>query len=102
MRRPIRGTPTRRSIERARGHRISGWRRDAPPTTNSEEGTPEGASAIEAAARGRCVPLKILRLEPPHGLYRRKLVLIRPDQHIAWHGDAAADATAVIDRVRGA
>jgi hypothetical protein len=29
-------------------------------------------------------------------------VLIRPDQHIAWHGDAVADATAVIDRVRGA
>jgi hypothetical protein len=28
-------------------------------------------------------------------------VLIRPDQHIAWHGDAVADATAVIDRVRG-
>ena len=28
--------------------------------------------------------------------------LARPDQHIAWHGDAVADATAVIDRVRGA
>jgi 2-polyprenyl-6-methoxyphenol hydroxylase-like FAD-dependent oxidoreductase len=65
-------------------------------------GAPEGASAIEAAARERRVPLKILRLEPPKGLYRRKLVLIRPDQHIAWHGDAVADATAVIDRVRGA
>src|SRR5262249_46920640 len=65
-------------------------------------GAPEGASAIEAAARERRVPLKILRLEPPAGLYRRKLVLIRPDQHIAWHGHAVADATAVIDRVRGA
>jgi hypothetical protein len=29
-------------------------------------------------------------------------VLVRPDQHIAWHGDVVADATAVIDRVRGA
>ena len=55
-----------------------------------------------AAARARGVPLKTLRLEPPDGLYRSKLVLIRPDQHIAWHGDAVADATAVIDRVRGA
>jgi len=29
-------------------------------------------------------------------------VLARPDQHIAWHGDAADDALAVIDRARGA
>jgi len=29
-------------------------------------------------------------------------VLIRPDQHIAWHGDALADPLAVIDRARGA
>ena len=65
-------------------------------------GAPAGASAIEAAARERRVPLKILRLEPPADLYRRKLVLIRPDKHIALHGDAIADATAVIDRVRGA
>jgi hypothetical protein len=43
-----------------------------------------------------------LHLQPPDHLYRSKLVLVRPDQHIAWHGDAVADATAVIDRVRGA
>jgi hypothetical protein len=65
-------------------------------------GAPEGANAIEEAARKRRVPLKILRLELPVPPYRRRLVLIRPDQHIAWHGDAVADATAVIDRVRGA
>ena len=65
-------------------------------------GAPEGARAFEAAARMRGVPLKILQLKPPDGLYRSKLVLVRPDQHIAWHGDAVADATAVIDRVRGA
>jgi len=30
-------------------------------------------------------------------------VLIRPDQHIAWHGNAApSDPLAVIDKVRGA
>jgi hypothetical protein len=27
---------------------------------------------------------------------------VRPDQHIAWHGDTVSDALAVIDRVRGA
>ena len=62
----------------------------------------DGARAIETAATARGVPLKTLRLEPPDGLYRSKLVLIRPDQHIAWHGDAVPDAMAVIDRVRGA
>jgi 2-polyprenyl-6-methoxyphenol hydroxylase-like FAD-dependent oxidoreductase len=65
-------------------------------------GAADGASALQTAADARGVPLTILRLEPPDGLYRRKLVLIRPDQHIAWHGDTVADATAVIDRVRGA
>jgi Aromatic-ring hydroxylase, C-terminal/FAD binding domain len=65
-------------------------------------GAPEGARALEAAAASRRMPLKTLRLVPPDGLYCRKLVLIRPDHHIAWHGDAAADAVAVIDRVRGA
>jgi 2-polyprenyl-6-methoxyphenol hydroxylase-like FAD-dependent oxidoreductase len=65
-------------------------------------GAPEAARALEAAAATRGVSLKTLRLAPPDGLYRRKLVLVRPDHHIAWHGDAATDALAVIDRVRGA
>ena len=46
--------------------------------------------------------LKILRLERPENLYRSKLVLIRPDQHIAWRGDAVGEAMAIIDRVPGA
>ncbi|HEY6994936.1 MAG TPA: FAD-dependent monooxygenase, partial [Xanthobacteraceae bacterium] len=65
-------------------------------------GAPQGARALQAAAQARGVPLKTLRLEPPDRLYRCKLVLVRPDQHIAWHGDAVADESAVIDRLRGA
>jgi hypothetical protein len=65
-------------------------------------GASDGARAIETAARARGVPLTTLRLEPPDGLYRSKLVLVRPDQHIAWHGDDVTDAREVIDRVRGA
>ncbi len=61
------------------------------------------AEAFAKAAATRGVPLKVVRLTPPEGdLYHDKLVLVRPDQHIAWHGDAADDAMAVIDRVHGA
>ena len=36
-------------------------------------------------------------------IYERKLVLVRPDGHVAWRGDAVpADALAMMDRVRGA
>jgi 2-polyprenyl-6-methoxyphenol hydroxylase-like FAD-dependent oxidoreductase len=65
-------------------------------------GAPEVAAELAAAADSRGMPLKTLPLAPPDGLYRSKLVLIRPDHHIAWHGDRMADAVAVIDRVRGA
>jgi 2-polyprenyl-6-methoxyphenol hydroxylase-like FAD-dependent oxidoreductase len=65
-------------------------------------GAHEDANAIERAARARSVPLKTLRLDAPDGLYRTKLVLVRPDQHIGWHGDAVTDASAVIDTIRGA
>jgi hypothetical protein len=41
-----------------------------------------------------------VRLDPIDH-YRTKLVLVRPDQHIAWHGDTVSDPLAVIDRVRG-
>jgi hypothetical protein len=36
-------------------------------------------------------------------LYRHKLVLARPDQHVAWRGDAEpADPLDLVDLVRGA
>ncbi len=51
-----------------------------------------------AAARRRRVPMRVLRL--PH---QRGCVLVRPDQHVAWQGEAApADPLALIDQVRGA
>lgn len=35
-------------------------------------------------------------------LYERKLVLVRPDRHVAWRGDRVpADAAALVDRIRG-
>ena len=63
------------------------------------------AAALEAAARERGLPLKILDVERPQaaGLDAGRLVLSRPDQHVAWRGDRVPDdPTALIDRVRGA
>jgi hypothetical protein len=36
-------------------------------------------------------------------LYQRRLVLVRPDGHVAWRADTPpADPSALVDRVRGA
>ena len=59
---------------------------------------------IEAAARRR-VPLTFVRLDEPEvlTLYERRLVLVRPDGHVAWRDDRAPDdPLAVIDCIRGA
>jgi 2-polyprenyl-6-methoxyphenol hydroxylase-like FAD-dependent oxidoreductase len=58
---------------------------------------------LTEAARMRGVPLKVLDVETNEPVYDRKLVLSRPDQHVAWRGQGApADPLALIDRVRGA
>jgi 2-polyprenyl-6-methoxyphenol hydroxylase-like FAD-dependent oxidoreductase len=60
---------------------------------------------LQAAAARRGVPLAVLDVEASaaRGLYRHGLVLSRPDQHVAWRGDAfPVDPLALIDRVRGA
>jgi hypothetical protein len=62
-------------------------------------------SSLERAAARRGVPLKVLEVQEPGAreLYEGELVLVRPDQHVAWRGDGAPrDALALIDRVRGA
>ena len=62
------------------------------------------ATSLERAAVERGLPLEVvdLRDEKAQRLYQRSLVLVRPDQHVAWRGDAApANAAQVIDRVRG-
>ena len=61
-------------------------------------------SAIEAAARKRGVPLKIIDLPGAdvRDLYGRDLALVRPDQYVAWRGDAApSDSERLIERVTG-
>jgi 2-polyprenyl-6-methoxyphenol hydroxylase-like FAD-dependent oxidoreductase len=60
---------------------------------------------LEQAAAARGLPLKVVHsgLPAPPDPYQQRLVLIRPDHHIAWHGDAAgSDSNFIIDVVRGA
>ena len=63
----------------------------------------ETAGFARAAAE-RAMPLAILALDDAHArkVYERDLVLVRPDQHVAWRGAAPpADPGAILDRVRG-
>ena len=65
---------------------------------------PDGSRLEEAAAQRR-VPLKTITITDCEAmqLYEKRLVLVRPDGHVAWRGDASPqEARAVIDRVRGA
>jgi 2-polyprenyl-6-methoxyphenol hydroxylase-like FAD-dependent oxidoreductase len=57
------------------------------------------------AARERGVPLAVVDIGAGEtaGTYTTKLVLSRPDQHVAWRGDACPnDSLALVDLVRGA
>ena len=58
-----------------------------------------------AAARLRGVPVRVEDLDekPVIDLYEKKLVLVRPDGHVAWRGDALpSDPLALVDVIRGA
>jgi 2-polyprenyl-6-methoxyphenol hydroxylase-like FAD-dependent oxidoreductase len=62
-------------------------------------------SGLVLAAAETGLPLTVLDVEADElpDAYRHRLVLSRPDQHVAWRGDEApADARALIDHVRGA
>jgi hypothetical protein len=64
----------------------------------------EGPTADwERAAVSRGLSLKLLRWshDPARDLYGADRVLIRPDHHIAWRGDAAADAAGVLALATG-
>lgn len=61
------------------------------------------AGDLLAAAEMRGVPLRLLDVETKAPMYEEKLVLSRPDQHVAWRGQKPpADPLALIDRIRGA
>ncbi len=60
-----------------------------------------------SAAQRRAVPFAVLDVQPGRdfdaNVYAHSLVLARPDQHIAWRGNALpSDCEALIDLIRGA
>jgi 2-polyprenyl-6-methoxyphenol hydroxylase-like FAD-dependent oxidoreductase len=68
-------------------------------------GAPASAALLAAAARRR-VPLEVLRTDDPEivRVYGRGLLLVRPDQHVAWRGagcDDSRTADAIMSRVLG-
>ena len=65
----------------------------------------DASGFVEAAAELN-VPLKMLNLDEPEvaAIYGKDMILVRPDQHIAWRGRGPADqrdAAAVLSRVLG-
>jgi len=66
---------------------------------------PAEASPLLEAARQRGAPMRFVALDEPGAeeLYARRLVLVRPDGHVAWRDDAMpADPLRLVDRIRGA
>jgi hypothetical protein len=65
---------------------------------------PDGG-AIERAFRERQMPIATVAIGDPDiaRLYEKKLVLVRPDGHVAWRADTMhQDPLSLADRVRGA
>jgi 4-hydroxyisophthalate hydroxylase len=64
----------------------------------------QAVAAIQEAARSQRMPLTVIRdsLSAEREAYAARLVLVRPDQYVAWAGDAAQlDAAALLRRVSG-
>ena len=66
---------------------------------------PQDTAEIEQAAHHRNVPLDVIDIDAAEvcDAYARRLVLVRPDGHVAWRADTVPeDPISLIDRVRGA
>ena len=67
-------------------------------------GAGDGEALIDAAKTSG-VPLTVVDItdQDIDGLYERRLVLVRPDGHVAWRGDELPrNANQIVDCVRGA
>jgi len=66
------------------------------------------SETLVEAADAAGVPLKVINLNDDHvaRLYEKALVLVRPDQHVAWRADqqpsSVEEAAGIFNRIRGA
>jgi hypothetical protein len=68
-------------------------------------GDQDPAAAFRAAATDLGTPLQVIAdtLDGQRAAYGQRLILVRPDQYVAWTGnDPPADATAVLRKAVGA
>jgi hypothetical protein len=63
----------------------------------------DSGGAFESAARARKIPLRIVRDRSDGACanYGASLILVRPDQHVAWAGESAADADLILKKGTG-
>ena len=61
-------------------------------------GAAPGGEIMQSAARAAGVPLSIFAIDDPDiaALYDRRLVLVRPDGHVAWRADAEPEDAATL------
>ena len=72
------------------------------PYCNSAQSQSEaGPFLIAAKAMGMPLTVVPLRIEEARDLYQADLVLIRPDQIVAWRGSSSAEASAVLRQAVG-
>jgi hypothetical protein len=65
---------------------------------------PADTAALEGAIRATGAPLDVLRVPDAaaRAIYDRDLVLVRPDLHVVWRGNAApADPAAIAATITG-
>ena len=69
----------------------------------TQAGAARSVARMQDAARQARVPLTVVAPDDPRlpALYGAALALIRPDQHVAWRGEAIGDAAAILDCVAG-
>lgn len=64
-------------------------------------GLPDGATwPFETEAKSRGIPFKVVQdsYEEPRTKYQARMILVRPDQYVAWTGDSAPDDAGKIMR----
>ena len=83
----------------AASRRMPGSTTAARSTTTSALASRCSSPTARAPSVNTRVPLKVLREPSVRDLYQARYALIRPDQHVAWRGDALSSD--IFDRITG-